>query len=120
MRAVAVVVLDEDALHSLEVAPVEDEEPVEALGAGGSDEALGDCIRLGRPDRCPDDLDAFAAEDGVELTRELVVAIANQEANWRRSLGKGANELASCWLTQAPSGLCVHPARWTRRVPSSM
>jgi len=80
---VAVVVLDEDAQHSLEVAPVEDEDPVEALGAGGADEALGECIRFGRPDRCPDDLDAFAAEDGVEVTRELAVAIANQKADPR-------------------------------------
>jgi hypothetical protein len=79
----------------LEVAPVEDEEPVETLGAGGADEALGDCIRSWATDRCPDDLDAFAAEDGVEVTRELAVAIANQEANWHRSLGKGPNELTS-------------------------
>ena len=39
--------LDEDAENSLEVAPVENEEPVETLGAGGADEALGDRIRFG-------------------------------------------------------------------------
>jgi hypothetical protein len=43
-------VLDEDAQNSFEMAPVDDEEPVETLGAGGADEALGDCIRFGRPE----------------------------------------------------------------------
>src|SRR5215207_1635058 len=73
MRAVAVVVLDEDAQHSLEVSPVEDEEPVETLRAGSADEALGDRIRFGRSDRCSNDLDAFAAKDGVEVMCELAV-----------------------------------------------
>jgi hypothetical protein len=43
----AVVVVDEDAEHALEVPAVEDEEPVEALRADGADEALGDRIRFG-------------------------------------------------------------------------
>jgi hypothetical protein len=120
MRAVAVVVVDEDKEHSLEVAPVENEEPIETLGADGADEALCDRIRLGRPDRCPDDLDAFAVKDGVEVTRELGIAIADQEANWVARSGKVQTSWRACWLTQAPSGLGVQPARWTRRLPSSM
>ena len=43
----AVVVVDEDAEHALEVPAVEDEEPVEALRADGADEALCDRIRFG-------------------------------------------------------------------------
>ena len=39
--------VDEDAEHSFEVAPVENEEPVETFGAGGADETLGDRIRFG-------------------------------------------------------------------------
>ena len=46
VRPVAVVAVDEDAEYALEVAPVENEEPVETLGAGGADEALGDRIRF--------------------------------------------------------------------------
>jgi hypothetical protein len=42
MRPLRVVVLDEDAQDALEVAAVEDQQPVEAFGADGSDEALGD------------------------------------------------------------------------------
>ncbi len=90
----AVVVVDVDTKHSFEVAAVEDQQPVEALGAHGSDEALCDRVRFGRADRRPDDLDAFAAEDGVEVTSELAVAIADQEANRRRSLRQGPGELA--------------------------
>lgn len=48
VRPVAVVVLDEDAKHALEVQPVDDEEPVETLGPDGADEALSDRIRLRR------------------------------------------------------------------------
>jgi hypothetical protein len=69
--------VDVDTQHSFEVAAVEDQQPVEALGAHGSDEALCDRVRFGRADRRPDDLDAFAAEDGVEVTSELAVAIAD-------------------------------------------
>ena len=44
-----------------------------------------------------DDLDALASEDGVEVTGELAVAIANQEANRCRSPGQGPGEL-TCLL----------------------
>ncbi len=78
--------LDEDAKHALEVLPVDDEEPVETLAPDGTDEALGDRIRLRRSNRRPDRLDPFALEDGVEVTSELAVAIADQEAQRRRAL----------------------------------
>jgi hypothetical protein len=47
MRAVAVVVLDEDAERSGELPSVEDEEPIQTFGASGADEALGDRVRFG-------------------------------------------------------------------------
>jgi hypothetical protein len=86
VRPVAVVVLDEDAKHALEVLSVDDEEPVETLGPGGADEALGDRIPLRRSNRRPDRLDPFATEDRVEVTSERAVAIADQEARRRRAL----------------------------------
>src|SRR2546427_8874676 len=78
MRAVAVVVVGEDAEDALEMAPVRDQQPVEPLGAGGADEAFRDRVRPRRPHRRLDDLDALAGEDGVEVAGELAVAIANQ------------------------------------------
>ena len=66
MRPLGVVVVDVDVEHAFEVATVEDQQPVEALGADCSDETFGDCVRLGRPDGCLKNSDLFAAEDLVE------------------------------------------------------
>jgi hypothetical protein len=49
VRSVRVVMIGEDAEHALEVAPVDDPQPVEALGAGGADEAFGERVRFRRP-----------------------------------------------------------------------
>jgi hypothetical protein len=76
-------VIDEDPEHTLEVAPVHDQQPVEALGARGADKALRDRVRLRRAHRCPDDLDALACKDGVEVAGELAIAVADQKAQRR-------------------------------------
>jgi hypothetical protein len=46
VRPLRVVVVDVDAQDALEVTAVEDQQPVEAFGADGSDEALGDGVCL--------------------------------------------------------------------------
>ena len=66
MRPLPVVVVDVDTEYPFEVAAVEDQKPVETLGTRGSDEAFGDCVRLGRPDGCLQNADLFAPEDLVE------------------------------------------------------
>ena len=83
MGPVRVVVIEEDAENKFEMTPIHDQEPVEAFGAGGADEALGERVRLRRLDRSLDDLDAFASEDGVEVARELAVAVTDQEPDAR-------------------------------------
>jgi hypothetical protein len=118
VRTVAVVVVDEDTEHTLEVTLVEDQEPVDALRADGADELLSDRIRRRSADRRPDDLYAFALEHGVEVTRERAVAVADG-AGVDRSLGVQAN-CRACWMTHSPLGFAVQPARCTRRLPSSM
>src|SRR5215211_8973638 len=85
--------LDEDAEHAFEMAAVEDQEPVETLRADGADEALGNRVRLWRSHRRADDLDPFASEDDVEVTRELAVAIPNQKSHRRRTLRQSPSEL---------------------------
>ena len=80
MRPVAVVVVDVDAEHLLELSPADDQDPVEAVAADGADPALGECVRLRRPERCADDLDAVASEDLVEGVAELAVAIVDHKA----------------------------------------
>jgi hypothetical protein len=72
--------LDEEAQqHALEVAAVEDQQPVEALGADGSDESLGDGVCLRRPYGRRDDPDAAGTEYLVERPAVLAVAVADQE-----------------------------------------
>ena len=100
---VCVVVIDELAEHVLEVATVQDDEPVEAFSADGADEALGNCVRLRRSHGGVDDLDAFAGEDGIEVARVLGVAISDQEAETRRLLLERPGELA-CLLSDPGAG----------------
>ena len=76
----AVVMVDVDAEHLLELSPSDDQDPVEAVAADGADAALGERVRVRRPERCADDLDAVALEDLVEDTAELAVSVVNQTA----------------------------------------
>src|SRR5215211_1734759 len=85
--------LDEDAEHAFEMAAVEDQEPVETLPSDGADEALGNRVRHWRTHRRADDLDPFASEDAVEVTRELAVAIPDQKAHRPRTLRQSPSEL---------------------------
>jgi hypothetical protein len=77
LGSVTVVVVDVDAQDALEMPATEDQEPVEALSSHRADEALGDRVRLGSPDRRADDLDALASEDLVEGGAELGVVIVD-------------------------------------------
>jgi hypothetical protein len=75
-----VVITGIDAKHVLELAPAEDEQPVEALPAHTADPALGVCVRVRRLHGCADHGDPFALEDIVEAVGELRVAIVDQQA----------------------------------------
>ncbi len=85
MRSVGVVVVDVDAEHMLELPPTGDQDPVEAVAPGGAYPALGERVRLRCPERCADDLDAFAPEDLIESAAELAVAIVDQEPDRYRA-----------------------------------
>ena len=67
MRSVGVEVLQILAQHDVEVAWPGDQEVVEAFAAQGADEAFGDRIRPGCPDRRADDLNVGASQDGVRM-----------------------------------------------------
>src|SRR5438270_8831160 len=81
MWPLGVVVVDVDAECPFEVAAIGDQQPVEALGADRSDEALCDRDCLRRPHGSLHGTDAFAAEDFVERAAVLAVAVADQEAD---------------------------------------
>ena len=107
----AVVVVDKHAQYPLEMRAIHDQEPVEALGASGADEALGDRVGLRRSHWRLDDLDALAGEDSVEVASELAVAVADQEANDDACSWSVQVNWRACWVAQAPVGLAVQPAR---------
>jgi hypothetical protein len=94
MWTMAVVVIDVGVQDVLELATAGDQDPVEALAPHGADEALGKRVGLWSVDRCSDDLDPLAAEDLVEDAAELRVAIVDQEAWGRGSVGERPRELA--------------------------
>src|SRR5213080_1507252 len=95
MRPMAVVMVDVDAEHLLELSPADDQDPVEALAADGADPALGERVRLRRPEWCADDLDSVASEDLVEDAAELAVSVVNQEADRCQPCRERPGELAS-------------------------
>ncbi len=117
MQPLVVVVADVDAEHAPEVAPVEDQQPVQALGTHGADEALDDRFRLRYSHRGLDAPDALATEDLVEGAAVLAVAVADQEAD---ASAKSRPRLRACWVTQAPLGFFVQPASQTRRLSFAM
>jgi len=75
MWPLAVVMVEVDAEDRLEMATVEDQQPVETLGSNGANKALGDRVRLRRSHRRLHDPYALAAEDLVEGAAVLAVAV---------------------------------------------
>ena len=86
------------------MAAVEDQQPVEALGADGSDEALGDGVCLRRPHRRLDDPDAFGC--GTPRRRGRCTCCRGRgSGSGRPGPTKSRPRLRACWVTQAPVGL---------------
>src|SRR6266545_5617372 len=126
-----------------EVAPAEDEDPVEAVSADGAHPALGEGVGVRRLDRGGDHFDALAAEDFVEgvgvrrLDRggdhfdalaaedfvegvaELGVAIVDEEPKLLL-FAELHDEVARLWVVERPSGLELQVMYSIRRVASEM
>src|SRR5438093_5526643 len=103
-----VVVIGVDAQDALERPAADDQEPVEAVAADRADPAFGERVRLRRPKRGADDLDAFASEDVVEGVAEFAVAVVDQEAGRRRARVQRPGELPS--LLDDPAAFRVRRA----------
>jgi hypothetical protein len=120
VRTMTVVVVDIDPKHTLQVPSPDDQQLVKALGPGRPDPSLREGVRVGRLHRGQQHRGAVRAEHVVEATGELRVAVAEHKAQSWPSLVEFQEQVPGCWVTQAPSGLAVTPARWTSRVSSSM
>jgi hypothetical protein len=73
----AVVMTGMDAKYVFELAPAEDEQPVEALAPHATDPALGVCVGVRRLHGCPNHSDSFALEDVIKAAAEFHVAIVD-------------------------------------------
>ena len=81
VRPVTIVMLDEDSKDILEMLFVQDQQPVETLGANRAYEALRHRVRLWGQKRRANDLAAGAAKHLVKTVRKLLVPIAGQVAD---------------------------------------
>ncbi len=95
MWPVGVVVLRVDAEDMLELSAACDQEPIETVAADRADPAFGEGVRVRRPKRRADDLDALALEDVVEGEAELAVAVVDQEPGRPRPLRERLGKLPS-------------------------
>jgi hypothetical protein len=78
VRSFGVVVLDVGLEHRGEMTFVDDEKPVETLGADRPDESFSVRIGSGRSPRGAEYLDAFSTEDLVEDSTERLVPVMHQ------------------------------------------
>jgi hypothetical protein len=98
---VRVVVLDVPGEHDFEVAPSEDEHPVQALAPDGADESLGEGVSPRRPDGCLVDRSALGGEDGVEGDGELG-SITEEGPDCRGLPGEGPQRFGSVGSSRRP------------------
>ena len=80
MRSMDVIVVHENGGNSFEMSLVQDEQLIETLGTNSAHESLCHTIRLRGAKRGANDLDARASKHLVKTVGELLVPVANQEA----------------------------------------
>ena len=102
MWPVTIVMVNEDPEDALKMLAVRDQQPVQTLGPNGANEPFRHRVRCWRLWRRSHHLQAGAAKDRVEPTREFLVAISDENPWWVDPLRKGPRELA---------GLLRHPLR---------
>jgi hypothetical protein len=99
--ALGVVVLDIGLEHRGEMTLVDDEKPVETLGADRPDESCSVRIGSGRSPRGTEYFDAFSTEDLVEDGTEPLVPIVHQVLDGVDSVFSSFREVAAIWAHQA-------------------
>jgi hypothetical protein len=110
-----VVMKGVNAEHALELAAVEDEEPVEALATDAADPALGVGVRVRRLHWCADNSDSFGLEDVIAAAAQLRVAIMDEQAERLLTILERHQQVARLLGDQAPVGFGVQATNSTRR-----
>jgi hypothetical protein len=116
---VLVVVAAVDREDVVEVAPPEDQDLVEAIGANRAHPALREGVRVCRLDWCADHLDAFGAEDLLEGVAELGVPVVDEEPE-RPLVTEVRDQVARLLGDPASVRLALEAMYSIRRVSSEM
>jgi hypothetical protein len=120
VRPMGVVVLNVDSEHLLEVAATDDQQPVQTPSAHRPDPALSVSVRVG----ARTGVRSTSAPSEQNRSSNVRLNFSSRSRTTKRSRRPRSpsisRRLRACWVTQAPFGLAVTPARWTRRVSSSM
>jgi len=120
MRPSPVVVLHIDPKDAIEMPGAEDQQPVQALCAKRLDPALGEGVRVRRPDwvritRIPSDPKTASKERENLASRSRM-----RKPICVRSSARLITRFLACWVTKEQSGLVVETVTCTRRAPISM
>lgn len=92
MWPVAIVVSGELGQHRVQVALIDHDQMIEALGTNRPDDPLGNRVGLRRPGRCPHASDRQARQPAVEVTAIDGVAVVDEET-WPSASRSGLKEL---------------------------
>jgi hypothetical protein len=109
VRTVGVVVLDVDPQHLLEVATTHDEQPVQALGADGTNSPLRVGVGVRGLHRRDQHLGALRPEHVVEAAGERRVAVAQHKAQPSFSFAEHQQQVAGLLGDPAAVGVGGHP-----------
>src|ERR1019366_9575392 len=90
-----VVVINEFAQDSLELAPMKNQHPVEALTSNGAYEAVGERIRTRGVNGRADDSEPLGLEHLIGTRAERVIAVPDQELPRVSLLSQGEAQIAS-------------------------
>ena len=115
MRALIVVVQAILVDERLEMALIDDQHPVEAFPTATSDPALRMCIRPRRHEGSQHHAGTLRCQDPIRQSRELLVPIVNQDAEFDPFSSSFQLRLRACWATQEAFGSEVQLASKTRR-----
>jgi hypothetical protein len=120
MRPMLVVMAGIDAKYVLELATVEDQQPVETLATDAADPALGVGVRVRCLDGGADHRDPFALEDVIAAAAELRVAIVDEKTERLLAIIERHQQVASLLGDPAPAGFAVQATNSIRRVFNEM
>ncbi len=106
MGSSVVVILNIRRQNSMEVTLVEDQDPVEALLSNRANPTLRESVCVWCSNRGAYDPDILRREDGVKGSRELGVAIVDEDSHWERAILDLPCELARLLRHPSTRRLC--------------